>query len=125
MSDDKQKTDAQWREILTPEQYAVCRQKGTERAFTGQFWDKWDEGAYKCVCCGEALFVSETKFDAGCGWPSFDKPVERSQIGYHEMAIFLANPCPRLGGCVGVIGWPEEHQLCPQEEHQLYTPVLY
>lgn len=84
MSDDKQKTDAQWREILTPEQYAVCRQKGTERAFTGQFWDKWDEGAYKCVCCGEALFVSETKFDAGCGWPSFDKPVERSQIGYHE-----------------------------------------
>ena len=70
-----QKTDAEWREQLTSEQYQVTRQAGTERAFTGQYWNHKAQGVYTCVCCGEPLFISENKFDSGCGWPSFDQPV--------------------------------------------------
>ena len=65
------KTDEEWRKLLTPEQFEVARRKGTERAFTGQYWDLHDQGAYLCVCCGNELFNSETKYDSGCGWPSF------------------------------------------------------
>lgn len=66
--------DAQWRERLTPEQYAVTRQAATERAFTGKYWDHHEQGTYACVCCGASLFASETKFDSGSGWPSFTRP---------------------------------------------------
>ena len=65
------KTDAEWRQELTPEQYRIARQKGTERAFSGEYAHTKDEGTYKCVCCGEPLFSSETKFESGTGWPSF------------------------------------------------------
>ncbi len=71
MSRNIDKTDAQWRALLDPTQYHVTREKGTERAFTGKYWNTWDKGAYNCVCCGAPLFSSEHKFDAGCGWPSF------------------------------------------------------
>jgi peptide-methionine (R)-S-oxide reductase len=69
-----EKTDEQWRQELTPEQYAVTRKAGTERAFTGPHWDEKGEGSYDCVCCGTELFESGTKFDSGTGWPSFTEP---------------------------------------------------
>lgn len=70
-----QKTDAQWRQQLSPEEYAVARQKNTERPFTGRYWNKSEPGIYRCVGCGTPLFASDTKFDAGCGWPSYFKPL--------------------------------------------------
>ena len=68
-------TDEEWRQKLTPEQYAVTRQKATERAFTGRYWDHKERGTYRCICCGAKLFDSASKFDSGCGWPSFDDEI--------------------------------------------------
>jgi peptide-methionine (R)-S-oxide reductase len=75
-----QKTDEQWKQELTPEQFNVCRQGGTERAFTGAYWDNHDEGTYRCSCCSEPLFSSDTKFDSGSGWPSFHTPLAEEAI---------------------------------------------
>lgn len=75
-----QKTDAQLRAELSPEEYRITQEKGTERAFTGRYWDNKDDGMYKCVACGEALFDSETKYDSGSGWPSFYKPVDAAKV---------------------------------------------
>ncbi|HJL17397.1 MAG TPA: peptide-methionine (R)-S-oxide reductase MsrB [Sandaracinaceae bacterium LLY-WYZ-13_1] len=80
MSDDHPR-DAEWRERLTPEQYYVTRQKGTERAFTGKYWDTKDPGTYTCVCCGAELFSSEEKYDSGSGWPSFWQPSAPENVG--------------------------------------------
>jgi peptide-methionine (R)-S-oxide reductase len=74
MSNNIQKSDDEWREKLTPDQFYVTRQKGTEPAFTGEYYDHHEPGMYRCVCCGAELFPSETKFDSGCGWPSFYAP---------------------------------------------------
>lgn len=75
-----EKSDAEWREELTPEQYEVCRQCGTEAAFSGAYWDCHDAGIYRCVCCGAALFDSEAKFDSGSGWPSFRQPYKPENV---------------------------------------------
>ena len=74
------KTDEQWRAELSPVQYQVARQAATERAFTGQYWDHWADGAYRCVGCGQVLFASEKKFDAGCGWPSWFEEIEPGRV---------------------------------------------
>ena len=80
MSDKIEKSDAEWREQLTDLQYDVTRRKGTERAFTGEYHDEKQPGVYKCVCCGQALFDSDTKFDSGTGWPSFYEPVGDANV---------------------------------------------
>jgi peptide-methionine (R)-S-oxide reductase len=83
-----QKTEEEWKKELTPEQYRVVRLKGTERPFTGEYHDSNEPGIYKCVACGAELFQSETKFDAGCGWPSFFKPISDENVAEEEDRSF-------------------------------------
>lgn len=78
------KSDDEWRQQLTPEQYSVCRQKGTERAFTGQYWNNHEAGTYVCTACGTPLFSSDTKFDSGSGWPSFWEPLAPHHVATAE-----------------------------------------
>ena len=81
MADKLEKSDAEWRKQLSPEQYHVTREHGTERAFSGEYWNRKDQGVYACVCCGEPLYSSETKFDSGTGWPSFYAPLKAESVG--------------------------------------------
>jgi peptide-methionine (R)-S-oxide reductase len=83
------KSDTEWRQKLTPEQYRVAREHGTERAFSGKYWDNHEDGIYKCVCCGEPLFASDSKFDSGTGWPSFYQPAAAEAVGTHEDHSFF------------------------------------
>jgi peptide-methionine (R)-S-oxide reductase len=78
------KTDDEWKKILTPEQFTVARKAGTERAFSGKYWDNHEKGTYYCVCCGVPLFSSETKFESGTGWPSFYTPLNKKYVGERE-----------------------------------------
>jgi methionine-R-sulfoxide reductase len=80
MAEKVTKSSEEWRGQLTPEQYHVTRERGTERAFTGKYWDTKTQGTYKCICCGEPLFSSDSKFDSGCGWPSFFVPLNEENI---------------------------------------------
>ena len=77
------KTEAEWKKQLTPEQFEVARKKGTERAFTGEYWNNHEPGIYRCVCCGAELFSSDTKFDSGTGWPSFYAPANPENVAVH------------------------------------------
>jgi peptide-methionine (R)-S-oxide reductase len=78
------KSEEEWKRELTPEQYEVLRRKGTERAFTGEYWDSHDDGVFRCAACGNELFSSETKFDSGTGWPSFYAPMDEEHVATEE-----------------------------------------
>jgi len=78
------KTDAEWHKQLSEQAYYVTRKAGTERAFTGQYWDNHEKGLYRCICCGTALFTSDTKFESGTGWPSFWAPIAKENVQEHE-----------------------------------------
>lgn len=99
------KNEAEWKKILTPEQYKVARQKGTERAFTGEYHDCKDKGVYKCVCCGAELFNSDTKFDSGTGWPSFHAPMKVENVAEEEdRGLFMRRTevlCSQCGAHLG------------------------
>ncbi len=84
-----QKTDAEWQKQLTPEQFQVTRKKGTERAFTGKYYNWKEKGIYKCICCGNELFSSETKFDSGTGWPSFWQPIAEDKVKLEDDVSFF------------------------------------
>jgi peptide-methionine (R)-S-oxide reductase len=103
MTDKIKKSDEQWRTELTPEQFHVMREKGTEPAFTGKYWDNHDDGVYRCAGCGEPLFASDTKFDSGTGWPSFFKPlgaVETEEDRSHGMRRTEVH-CSKCGAHLG------------------------
>lgn len=100
-----EKTEQEWRAQLSAEEYRVCRQKGTERAFTGEYWNVWEPGKYQCRCCGAELFDAETKFDAGCGWPSFYQPADADLIAEHrDTSLGMVRTevtCKRCGSHLG------------------------
>jgi peptide-methionine (R)-S-oxide reductase len=99
------KSDAQWREELSPEQYRILRQAGTERAFTGPFWNAKEKGIYSCAGCGEELFVSDTKFDSGCGWPSYFEPLRPDAVTEHrDVTHGMIRTEVRCANCGGHLG---------------------
>ncbi|MHA1966442.1 MAG: peptide-methionine (R)-S-oxide reductase MsrB [Candidatus Hodarchaeales archaeon] len=116
MKDNKEKSEEEWKQVLTKKQFHILREKGTERAFTGKYWNHFEKGQYKCAGCGAILFESEEKFESNCGWPSFSKPIEGKletqkdtshgmirtevlckQCGGHQGHIFNDGP-PESGG---------------------------
>jgi peptide-methionine (R)-S-oxide reductase len=99
------KTEEEWRKQLTPEQFHILREKGTERAFTGRYWNNHEAGIYRCAACGQPLFSSDTKFESGTGWPSFWQPLAPSAVELHEDSSFFMTRtevlCSRCGGHLG------------------------
>ncbi len=99
------KTEQEWKEQLTPEQFKVTRKKGTERAFTGAYHDNKESGIYKCICCGTPLFTSDTKYNSGTGWPSFWAPIEEENVAYEEdRSLFMRRIEVLCGACDAHLG---------------------
>ena len=99
------KSESEWRQQLSAEQFQVTRKHGTERAFTGPNWDQKSKGMYSCVCCGESLFTSETKFDSGTGWPSFYQPVSADNVEEHDdRGFFMRRTEVRCARCDAHLG---------------------
>ena len=105
MNEDSKRSDAEWKKILSPEQYEVLRRKGTERAFTGKYYNSKETGVYRCAGCGNPLFDSETKFDSGSGWPSYYQPVSEDAVDTVEDQSYgmirTEVLCARCGGHLG------------------------
>ena len=99
-----QKTDADWKAELTPEQYEVLREKGTERAFTGEYWNHFEKGKYVCAACGNILFDSDAKFVSDCGWPSFDKAIEGTVIYKEDISYGMKRTEVMCAKCKGHLG---------------------
>jgi len=120
VSDKSNASEARWREILTPAQFDVLREKGTERAFSGTYWDEKDAGTYRCAGCGEALFSSESKFDSGSGWPSFSEVIEGGRVrteedhtlGMRRVEVLCANCDGHLGHVFPDGPGPEGDRYC-------------
>jgi peptide-methionine (R)-S-oxide reductase len=105
MDEKIKKADEEWKKELTSEQYYVCRQKGTEPAFTGQYWDCHEKGVYRCACCGNELFSSDTKFDSGTGWPSFWAPIAEEKVATEEdNSFFMRRTEVLCGKCDAHLG---------------------
>jgi peptide-methionine (R)-S-oxide reductase len=99
------RTDAEWREQLTPDQYRITREHGTERAFTGPYWDEKSPGTYHCICCDAPLFQSDTKFDSGTGWPSYFAPIDETAVSLHEdRSWFMRRTEARCANCDAHLG---------------------
>jgi peptide-methionine (R)-S-oxide reductase len=134
MSDTKtlkvEKTEAEWRDQLTPEQFDVTRKHGTERAFTGPNWDNKDKGLYTCVCCDRPLFRSETKFESGTGWPSYYEPFEPDAVREHkDRSFFMVRIEVRCADCDAHLGHvfsdgpqPTGHRYCMNGTAMNFTP---
>lgn len=105
MAEKIQRSEAEWRALLTPQQFHVAREKGTERAFTGAYWDNHAKGTYRCVGCGGELFTSDDKFDSGTGWPSFTRPVATENVETESDGSFFMKRtevhCARCGSHLG------------------------
>ncbi|TWT60018.1 peptide-methionine (R)-S-oxide reductase MsrB [Rubinisphaera italica] len=99
------KTDAEWKKQLTAEQYNIARKAGTERAFTGKYWDNKEEGIYNCVCCGTPLFDSSTKYDSGSGWPSYYQPIDEENVELNtDRSFFMTRTEAKCARCEAHLG---------------------
>src|SRR5574337_1059887 len=125
MADRLSETDEEWKAQLTPEQFYVCRQKGTERPFSGEYYNCKDDGIYRCVCCGNELFDSKTKFDSGTGWPSFWTPLAPEQVNTSEdTSLSMRRTEVRCSRCGAHLGHVFQDGPPPLLRDELFEDVI-